>query len=189
MEQLKDIIKNVVCCLASGTTNMEQLNADEFTTACDGIKDLAMAHYYCSITDAMEKSEYGKDYDEQGRLYYSRYMPSRKYYENPIDSDAVLRDKADKTYHMTPQQYRDMDMDKGRMYYTEPMHSESAYDMTKRHYTESKVKNPDNREENMDKLDKWMGEVQKDVKGLVGNMSPEERTMLRQKVTNLANTI
>lgn len=90
-----------------------------------------------------------------------------------------------------PEMYRDMDRSRGRMYYTDEMRTshESPYEETKRYYTESKHKNPNDHQENVRKLQEWMDEIEADVKGLVSGMTSEERQMARQKIINLANTL
>lgn len=91
-------------------------------------KDLVEICYKKQIMEAMEKSEYGKDYDENGEIRYYRGQPrsassgrfmsrndGRRGYEEyrPMEWDRpqIHYYMPDMTY------YRDMDMGRGRMYY------------------------------------------------------------------------
>ena len=188
MEQIKDIIKNVVSCLAKETSNMESLNADEFAKVCDGLSDLAKTNYHCTITEAMEKPEnqYGVNYDEHGKYY----TPMRKYMHDP-----------------DMEMYRDIDVPMGRMYYTDMNHMgnqmmnrsgsysdgnastgsrmESRYDRARRGYEESKEMNPN--EDNMEGMNEIFETLQKDIDKLKPYMSANEKNIARTKFTNMAN--
>lgn len=191
MEQIKDVMKNVVNCLASKTSNMECLDSDEFSKACDGVKDLAMACYYCSISEAMEKpeNEYGVNYDEHGRFYTpmrnsAGRFTSRRGYGNMHEAEA----------------YRDMDYPMGKMYYSEdggrhlanPMaqnraYGESRYDMARRGYEEAKTQDPNM--DNTKEMKKIFDTLMEDMKELKGNMTPNEKNNARTYLTNLANAM
>lgn len=93
-------------------------------------KDLVEICYKKQIMEAMEESEYGEDYDENGEIRYYRGQPrsrtsgrymsrndGRRGYEEkyPMEWDRpqIHYYMPDMTY------YRDMDMGRGRMYYSE----------------------------------------------------------------------
>ena len=97
---------------------IEELDAEEFSKVTDMLKDLSEAMYYRTITVAMEESEYGEDYDYEGRKGYrgqrrdsrGRYM-SRRGYESRMMPEM---DWDDMEYQ------RDMDRNShNRMYYTD----------------------------------------------------------------------
>ena len=101
---------------------------------------------------------------------------------------------------MTPEMYRDMenrrDMDRsnGKMYYSEPMSNmESSYDRAKRNYTETKDLHRNNtqqdKEAKMRSLEEYFREISSDITGLVADMTPEEKTMLKAKVSALATKL
>lgn len=80
--------------------------------------NMAQIDYNVKIIDAMEKSEYGEDYDENGPLEDRKFYNSRRY------ANGRYAPKGRGSYRgyngrMTPEIYRDMDRDYGRMYYTE----------------------------------------------------------------------
>ena len=174
MENLKQIMKNLEGCVLTQSSDIGNANAHEMTAACDMIKDIAMAKYYCSITNAMEESEYGVDYDENGKKFYR---------------------------HMMPEDYRDMDLEKGRMYYnghmprryySEPysqamrtnMQTEhSRYEDAKRHYTESQKMGKDTSKE----IEEWFNTMSDDIQEYIKDMSANDRAIARRKATELAN--
>ena len=158
------------------------------------------------------KEEYGED---DGRRYYDnyRYMRSgrfapkgrgtympRRGYETPIE------------YHMTPEMYRehdpeyyrDVDRDIGRMYYTETGMSgntgnssrtgmrdgrEGRSGMSRRSYMQTKEMHPDNSQESkqakMKELEKYMSDLGVDMAEMIKDMTPEERTLAKTKLTTL----
>lgn len=158
------------------------------------------------------KEHYGED---DGRRYYDNYrymrtgrfapkgrgsyMP-RRGYETPIE------------YHMTPEMYRehdpeyyrDMDRDMGRMYYTETGMRENTGNssrtgmrdgregrsgMSRRSYMQTKEMHPDNSQESkqakMKELEKYMSDLGVDMAEMIKDMTPEERTLAKTKLTTL----
>ena len=158
------------------------------------------------------KEQYGED---DGRRYYDNYrymrtgrftpkgrgtyMP-RRGYETPIE------------YHMTPEMYRehdpeyyrDMDRDMGRMYYTDTGMSgntgnssrtgmrdgrEGRSGMSRRSYMQTKEMHPDNSQESkqakMKELEKYMSDLGVDMAEMIKDMTPEERTLAKTKLTTL----
>ena len=107
---------------------IEELDAEEFSKVTDMLKDLSEAMYYRTITVAMEESEYGEDYDYEGRKGYrgqrrdsrGRYMSNRgrRGYESYMMPEM---DWDDMEYQ------RDMDRNShNRMYYTDGSMSGSS---------------------------------------------------------------
>lgn len=107
---------------------LDKVNTHELYEAVDIYKDLgevkkniAETCYYKQLMEAMEDSEYGEDYDENGpveRRYY-RGQPRSK-----TSGRYMSRNDGRRSY---PYMYipdteweRDMDRDMGRMYYTSP---------------------------------------------------------------------
>lgn len=121
----------------------------------------------------------------------------RRGYEEPI-------------YHMTPEMYRRMpmewerDMDRegmGRMYYAEGGnmgggstggtrgYSEgSRYENARRGYEEKKSMGAD-KQEKMKSLEEYMKELSSDVTDMIKDASPEEKSMLKQKMQVLMSKI
>lgn len=91
---------------------------------------------------------------------------------------------------------RDMDKSQGKMYYSEPIAphvSESNYDRAKRHYTETKEMHKgastEDKEHKMKALDMYIRELSGDISELLNDMTPDERNLLRTKMSNLASKL
>lgn len=183
MESLKKICGHLEdCVLGELGKDKSQIDAKELGEVVDAIKDIKMAIYYASITEAMEDAEYGKDYDENGKLYYSgRRRDSRGRY--------MYTDAVEPEYHMSPEQYkndtpehmRDMDRRMGRMYYTAPNMRHM-----KRYYEHKGVADEGKK---VQSLEEDMREISDEITGMVTEMSNAEKTVLRTKLQNLINNI
>lgn len=188
-----------------GIDNFEGQNLDDLKDFTEIAKNIACFDKDYRIVEAMEKSE-----DNEGIMrmleQYEDY-PERRFYDHYRYADGRLAPKGRGTYrrgyeeppywHMTPERYRDMeysrDMDKGngRMYYTEPTHTESRYESAKRAYTESKElhkgNEPQDKEAKMRELEKYMKEMSDDLLNLMKGMSQEEMNMAKSKLSVLVS--
>lgn len=200
------IEKLAECAEKQFDNGIENVDTAEMGQVTDMLKDLSEAMYYRTLTKAMDDSEpeeimeMFERYGDGGRRYYDHYRYAdgrfapkgrgsyRRGYEEPP------------YYHMTPEMYRDMenrrDMDRsnGKMYYSEPMSNmESSYDRAKRNYTETKDLHRNNtqqdKEAKMRSLEEYFREISSDITGLVADMTPEEKTMLKAKVSALATKL
>lgn len=188
MESLKKICGHLEdCVLGELGKDKSQVDAKELGEVIDAIKDIKMAIYYASITEAMEDAEYGKDYDERGKLYYSgrrrdsrgRYAytePNMDYYTEPDYRMPTENYGNESAEHM-----RDMDRKQGRMYYTN-----SGARHMKRYYEHKGVADEGQK---MQSLEEDMREISDEITGMVTEMSNTEKTMLRTKLQNLVNKI
>lgn len=84
----------------------------------------------------------------------------------------------------------------GSMGYSDGMmrdNREGRSGQSRRSYLETKEMHKGNSEEDKmakkRELDKWMNDIGSDVKELVHDMTPEEKTMAKTKLTNLANSL
>lgn len=200
------IEKLAECAEKQFDNGIESVDTAEMGQVTDMLRDLSEAMYYRTLTKAMDDSEpeeimeMFERYGDGGRRYYDHYRYAdgrfapkgrgsyRRGYEEPP------------YYHMTPEMYRDMenrrDMDRsnGKMYYSEPMSNmESSYDRAKRNYTETKDLHRNNtqqdKEAKMRSLEEYFREISSDITGLVADMTPEEKTMLKAKVSALATKL
>lgn len=155
-----------------GIDNFEGQNLDDLKDFTEIVKNIVEFDKEYLIVEAMENSK--DDY--------------RKYTEPPY-------------YHM-PVNYndmeymRDMDKSRGKMYYSEPIAphvSESNYDRAKRHYTETKEMHKgastEDKEHKMKALDMYIRELSGDISELLNDMTPDERNLLRTKMSNLASKL
>lgn len=188
-----------------GIDNFEGQNLDDLKDFTEIAKNIACFDKDYRIVEAMEKSE-----DNEGIMrmleQYEDY-PERRFYDHYRYADGRFAPKGRGTYrrgyeeppywHMTPERYRDMeysrDMDRGngRMYYTEPTHTESRYESAKRAYTESKElhkgNEPQDKEAKMRELEKYMKEMSDDLLNLMKGMSQEEMNMAKSKLSVLVS--
>lgn len=184
---------------------IENVDACEMGQVTDMLKDLAEAMYYRTLTKAMDEAE-----DDEIVEMFDRYGDGRRFYDHYRYSDGRFAPKGRGSYRrgydgpywrMTPemykdmQEYRDMDRNTGRMYYTEPTMtmSESNYDRAKRGYIETKelhrANTTQDKEAKMRGLEDYFKEISSDITGLLSDMTPEERTMLKSKISALATKL
>ena len=197
------IEKLAECAEKQFDNGIENVDTAEMGQVTDMLKDLAEAMYYRTLTKAMDDSdpeeimEMFERYGDGGRRYYDHYRyedgrfapKGRGTYRRGYDEPPY--------YHMTPEMYRNMenyrDMDRrdGRMYYTEPsmnsgVHTESRYDMAKRNYTESKElhrgNTPEDKEQKMKELEKYLREIGSDIAELISDASTEEKNLLKNRM-------
>jgi hypothetical protein len=68
--------ETLTCLVENQMSHLDQVDTKELGEAIDMIKDLEEAIYYCTITEAMEKTEkepkhWERDMDKSmGRMYY-----------------------------------------------------------------------------------------------------------------------
>lgn len=172
---------------------LDKVDTHELYEAVDIYKDLSEVKknvvktcYYMQIMDAMEESEYGEDYDEDGpveRKFYDRYRYSNGRFAPKGRGTRRNYTMTPEIYRSFPEDYRDMDIDEGRMYYTEPERDvrEGASGMLRKTYIESKAMHK-GKAENMKELEKYLQELSKDVSEMLVDASPEEKTLARNKM-------
>ena len=197
------IEKLAECAEKQFDNGIESVDTAEMGQVTDMMKDLAEAMYYRTLTKAMDDSdpeeimEMFERYGDGGRRYYDHYRyadgrfapKGRGSYRRGYDEPPY--------YHKTPEMYRSMenyrDMDRrdGRMYYSEPsmnsgVHTESRYDMAKRNYTESKElhrsNTPEDKEQKMKELEKYLREIGSDIAELISDASTEEKNLLKNRM-------
>lgn len=122
IKNMHEMIEMLVGCTKAefDKKGIEQIDAEEMGKVTDMIKDLAEAQYYRTLVVAMEESEYGKDYDENGPM-----EEDRKGYRGQRRSSTTGRYMRRGYDEMLPIDYheigrmRDMDMGMNRMYYSD----------------------------------------------------------------------
>ena len=182
-----------------GIDNFEGQNLDDLKDFTEIVKNIACFDKDYRIVEAMEKSEDNEDIMRMLERYED--YPERRFYDHYRYADGRFAPKGRGTYrrgyeeppywHMTPEMYRDMDKENGRMYYTEPMYTESRYESAKRAYTESKElhkgNEPQDKEAKMRELEKYMKEMSDDLLNLMKGMSQEEMNMAKSKLSVLVS--
>ena len=182
LEKWTEIAKNIVCYDKDYNIveAMKEAENDDNMRAIEMYEDYPDRRYY----DNYRYKTSGR-FAPKGR---GSYMPRRGYEEPPY-------------YHMnpdmyrehTPEYYRDMDRMDGKMYYTEPITMESRYDKAKRGYEESKMTHkentPESKQAKMKDLEMYLKELSEDVTQLLADATPEERSMVKNKMQILTQKI
>lgn len=194
-----------------GLENFEGQNLDDLKDWTEIAKNIAKFDKDYKIVEAMEKAEeLEKSMEMLDRLEDST---ERRYYDNYRYKNGRFAPKGRGTrrgyeepqyYYQTPDMYhdwdrmsdadrkRDLDRMGGRMYYTEST-PQSNYDRAKRNYTESrelhKGNTPADKEQKMKDLELYLRELSGDVAGMIEDATPEERTMLKAKLTTLLQKV
>lgn len=188
---------------------IDKIDAEEMGEVTDMIKDLAEAEYYAKISVAMDEAEYGEDYDYRGAFDEHERRGYTSQPRSKTSGRFMRRGDGRRSYMPMMRDYdwdnmqmdRDMDREHGKMYYTEPMtmrndnqaHSESRYDRARRGYEESKAMHKGNTAEDkqhkMKELENYMKELSTDVTDMISEMSPEEKSLMKQKMQVLMQKI
>lgn len=158
-------------------TEQELIEMKYWTAVADNMTSF---DYHFKIIEEMEKPEnqYGVNYDENGKFYTQPRNDMGQYSRRPHMYDSAM------------EQYRDMDTGKGRMYYTDhnnmgSTYQESRYDRARRGYEESKVMNPN--VDNMHSMEKLFDAFEDDIKELKPKMTQNEKSVARNKLSNISN--
>ena len=182
LEKWTEIAKNIVCYDKDYNIveAMKEAENEDNMRAIEMYEDYPERRYYDNYR-----------YKTSGRFApkgKGSYMPRRGYDEPPY-------------YHMnpdmyrehTPEYYRDMDRENGRLYFSEPITMESRYDKAKRGYEESKMTHkentPEHKQAQMKDLEAYLKELSEDVTQLLSDATPEERAMVRGKMQVLTQKI
>ena len=182
LEKWTEIAKNIVCYDKDYkiVEAMDEAENDDNMRAIEMYEDYPERRYYDNYR-----------YKASGRFApkgKGSYMPRRGYDEPPY-------------YHMnpdmyrehTPEYYRDMDRENGRLYFSEPITMESRYDKAKRGYEESKMTHkentPESKQAKMKDLEMYLKELSEDVTQLLADATPEERSMVKNKMQVLTQKI
>lgn len=218
MEDLKILKKQLMSCVQSQMMNPQETNTEELGEVVDMIKDLSETMYYCSIVEAMEKSEKEKEF--MGKMPRHYYMPM---YYPPYKEPMYYGDGSSNSsgngngsnYYDGGSMYARGGRENGRMggrrgyddghiYYEGGMNPIPFYEgnypaeirdfregrsgMTRRNYMESKELGH-GKEKQMKELEEYMKELSEDITEMVEGASPEERQMLSQKLSTLASKV
>lgn len=177
MERLKNMKETLMNCVQNQMGgNLQGVDSKELGEAVDMIKDLSEAIYYCSITDAMEERQKEEKYSHYNeRMYYPPvyYNDDRRrmYYDGRRGGDYYPTHIDDHSYPTEIRDYR-----------------EGRSPITRRNYMESKELHHDKAKQ-MKELEKYMSELTQDILEMISDASPEEKMILSQKMTTLAEKI
>ena len=196
IEALKTMKEQLMSCVQGQLGNLQRVNAKQLGEAIDMIKDLSQAIYYCTITEAMEKSEKepqavrNVNYYTTNKMYpdyyrdmerdngYMYYPGGKMYYSGSSGSGNTGGGSS----YYTPMMSDSMPMEMGR----DPREGRAA--LRRKMYMEGKEKKHDPNSQ-LKELEAYLQELSTDVTEMIKDASPEERATLHQKMTMLANKI
>lgn len=197
------------CAKTQFDKGIDKIDTCEMGKVIDMMKDLSEAMYYRELTKAMQESDTDEimemfdRYGDGGRRYYDHYRYADGRFA-PKGRGTYLRGYEEPPYyHMTPEMYRDMDKDWGRMYYTEPHMSgdgmgmrdarEGRSGMSRRTYMENKElhkgNTPQDKEAKVRDLNNYMTDLAGDITEIINDATPEEKTMLKNRLSTLITKI
>lgn len=197
---------------AIGLDNFEGQNLDDLKDFTEIAKNIACFDKDYRIVEAMEKSEDNEDIMRMVEQYED--YPDRRFYDNYRYANGRFAPKGRGTrrgyieppyYHQMPDDYRtwedkpmqermrDLDRMSGRMHYTEPTTDtrdsrEGKSGMMRRSYIEAKEMHKD-KDTTMQELEKYLKGVSEDITDVIGSMTPEERSMLKSKMSTLVTKL
>lgn len=192
MEEICDILTS--CTKAELSKGIECVDTKELGEVLDGIKDMCEAKekvvkalYYSTIGTAMEENadDYGETWNENGKMYYrGRRRDSMGRYMYTEMMPEEMRHAPQASYDMRDDMSNNM-MYGGRMGEMTGSH------ISRRGYMETKENHKGNSSEDikqrMQKLEKYLDDVEKEVDEMSKDMTPEEITMKRTRLSRIAN--
>lgn len=202
-EELKMIKAQLVSCVQGQMGQLDKTDTKEMGQVVDMIKDLAETIYYCTITEAMEKSEKAEQKQVNNINYYTMPMKYNKmnpdYYRdwernngymyypngagvNNVPSRMVTTTENDHSGNRSMNYYTQIPMEMRR----DPREGRAA--VRRRMYMEGKEMHKDTNSQ-LRQLEAYLQELSADITEMVKDASPEERATLHQKMATLANKI
>lgn len=200
MEQLKQM-KEALMQSVQGQVygNLEKVDAKELGEAIDMIKDLSEAIYYCTITEAMDEGAGEKSGKGQhGTMYYRDNMTPMYHHPYPIEYydpryrsnysmyDSGSNSNAGTAHAQFMRGYRD-----GMVIYPYDQMRDPKEGRSGQHrkmYMEGKFTHKDKTKQ-MQELEQYMQELTSDMTEMIADASPEEKQLLQQKISMLAQKI
>ena len=200
MEQLKNIKQCLVSAVQTQLGDLKKTDAKELGEVIDMIKDLEEAMYYCSITEAMEKSAEEK---EQGNMNVNYYMEPMYYRGQARDSMGRYTSGGRRGYE-EPMYYDGSDSQSGGTRNYVPYMEYAPYMMrdnrwrdehfgdksgiSRRMYMEGKQYHGDD-QQSMKELEHYIKDLGEDLTDMIKESSQEEKQVLSTKLQQLATKI
>lgn len=174
MKRLHHMKESLMAEVQAQMNHLECVNTKELGEAIDMIKDLSEAIYYCTITEAMEE---GSKWDKKEGVEYEE-----PYYYTPIPQEGMdnghprmyYGGKNRKMGYEHPVELRD--------------HKEGQSPKSRKMYMESKELRHDKTVQ-IQELEQYMKELSSDIVEMIQGASPEEKQLLKSKLTTLISKI
>lgn len=200
IEEMKSMKTQLMSCIQGQMGNLQKVDAKELGEAVDMVKDLSQAIYYCTITEAMEKSK--EETPVNNINYYTMPSPNDGYYPKDIYQGEDMAGKRGRyLYYPTGNMGSSGNGgntpggNSGVNNYTMPQYMPTERDpregragMRRRMYMEGKEMHKDINSQ-LKELETYLQELSSDITEMIRDASPEERATLHQKMTMLANKI
>ena len=212
MEQLKTIKQCLVSAVQTQLGDLKKTDAKELGEVIDMIKDLEEAMYYCSITEAMEKSAEEKEKDP-GSMMVNYYMEPMYYRGQSRDSMGRYTSGGGRRGYEEPMYYDgssssqdgsgSMGQSNGTRTYVPYMeyapymmrdnrwrdeHFGDKSGMSRRMYMEGKQYHGDD-QQSMKELEHYIQDLGEDLTDMIKESSTEEKQVLSTKLQQLATKI
>lgn len=202
MDELKSMKQQLTSIVQSQFGQIDKVNSKELGEAIDMIKDLAMTMYYCSIVDAMEKSDKSQENMRTNSYYYTeRYLPypedyrmydyynyPRQMYYGENNSSSTSGQSSNSNSNSNSNQSSPT---RGYHEYDYPMMKDAREGRSgpyRKMYMESKQTSQDSVKK-IQELENYMKELTSDITEMIQDASPEEKAVLQKKMNTLANKI
>lgn len=201
IERLKAMEERAMSLAEQGLNqDVSCIDAKELGEIIDVVKDIAETKYYCSVTKAMEESENAEKYMEKYlpemayarnyTPYYDMYAtigrggrPRRGYSSNGMNNTSNSSRMGGRRGYMPPEMmYDDM--------YMYPEHDGFDGESWKyrRNYMENKMDKGQDADSSKE-LEEYMKSLTDDILEMVKTSTPQEKNVLKQKISMLANKI
>ena len=173
MERLKAMKEKLMNCVETQLGDLRNTDAEELGEVVDMIKDLEETIYYCTVVEAMEHKD--KESNRETMYYPIMYYRDNREWDGRMyyPKDAYSRGMRDYD-NVYPREIRD--------------YREGRSGGSRRMYMESKEMH-EGKEKQMMELEKYMHELTEDVMEMINDSTPEEKQILSQKLTTLAEKV
>ena len=194
MKRLEHMKESLMACVESQMTHLDQVDAKELGEAIDMIKDLEEAIYYCTITKAMkendEEEKKSSKHQQQDQMHNNGGNGGSNYYTPmyypPMYNDGSMYVEGNSNFdrnNMKSGNTRDQDMPMDQI----RDHREGKSPIRRRMYMEGKQYKDSQKQ--IKELEEYMHELTDDIMEMIEDATPEEKQLLRQKITTLSTKI
>ena len=184
MEQLKSIKQCLVSAVQSQLGDLKKTDAKELGEVIDMIKDLEEAMYYCSITEAMEKSAEEKEQNMNVNYYMEPMYYRGQSRDNMGQSNGDSQSGGTRSY-VPYMEYAPYMMRDNRW---RDEHFGDKSGMSRRMYMEGKQYHGDD-QQSMKELEHYIKDLGEDLTDMIKESSQEEKQVLSTKLQQLATKI
>lgn len=194
IDQMKHMKQTLMARVQSEINrNLDCVDTKELGEAVDMIKDLSQAIYYCTITDAMEQGTEEQKYRnaawEESKMYYGGNRGGNTS-GNMNGNRGENMNSGTRGYYIPREMIDYQQMGPYRNQQMPPEihdYREGKSPLTRKMYMESKREN--NKSKQLTHLDKYMQDLSKDITEMIQDASPEEKELLKQKISGMAKLI